>query len=128
MQTYTTWHQHEEPCVSNKAYHDDEMRLDGDEILGGIEALVEDRIRGESTDATQEKEVRTFDQLLANAKREVFPNCTNYTLKFVIEVLKMKVTNYWSNKSVDMMLEFLCRLLPKENLVLKSTYEVKKIL
>ena len=40
----------------------------------------------------------------------------------------MKVTNHWSNKSVDMMLEFLSRLLQKENLVPKSTYEAKKIL
>lgn len=40
----------------------------------------------------------------------------------------MKVTNHWSNKSVDMMLEFLSGLLTKENLVPKSTYEAKKIL
>ena len=52
MQTYTIWHQHGEPRVSNEAYHDDEMQLDGDEIVGGIEALVEDRIRGESIDTT----------------------------------------------------------------------------
>ncbi|XP_028101631.1 uncharacterized protein LOC114300952 [Camellia sinensis] len=129
MQTYTIWHQHREPRVSNEAYRDDEMRVDGDEIVGGIEALVEDRIRGESTDTTQGEEVRTFDQLLTDAKRELFPNCTNYTLlKFVIEVLNMKVTNHWTNKSIDMMLEFLSRLLPKENLVPKSTYEAKKIL
>ncbi|XP_028118132.1 uncharacterized protein LOC114315719 [Camellia sinensis] len=129
MQTYTVWHQHGEPRVSNEAYHDDEMRLDGYEIVGGIEALVEDRIRGELTDTTQGVEVITFDQLLTDAKCELFPNCTNYTLlKFVIEVLNMKVTNHWSNKSVDMMLEFLSRLLPKENLVPKSTYEAKKIL
>ncbi|XP_028093918.1 uncharacterized protein LOC114294017 [Camellia sinensis] len=102
------------------------MQLNGDEILGGIDALVEDRIRGESTDTTQGEEVRTFDQLLTDAKRELFPNYT--LLKFVIEVFNMKVTNHWSNKSVDMMLEFLSRLLPKENLVPKSTYEAKKIL
>ncbi|XP_028076467.1 uncharacterized protein LOC114278592 [Camellia sinensis] len=129
MQTYTIWHQHGEPRVSNEVYHDDEMQLDGDEILGGIEAVVEDRIKGESTVTTQGKEVRTFDQLLTDAKREVFPNCTNYTLlKFVTGVLNMKVTNYWSNKSVNMMLKFLSRLLPKENLVPKLTYEAKKIL
>ncbi|XP_028056155.1 uncharacterized protein LOC114260277 [Camellia sinensis] len=40
----------------------------------------------------------------------------------------MKVTIHWSNKSVDMMLEFLTKLLPKDNLVPKSTYEAKKIL
>ncbi|XP_028063808.1 uncharacterized protein LOC114267026 [Camellia sinensis] len=120
---------HGELRVSNEAYHDDEMRLDGDEIVGGIEALVEDRIRGKLTDTTQGEEMRTFDQLLTNAKCELFKNCTNYTLlKFLIKVLNMKVTNHWSNKSVDMMLEFLSKLLLKENLVPKSTYEAKKIL
>ncbi|XP_028085055.1 uncharacterized protein LOC114286158 [Camellia sinensis] len=126
--TYTIWHVHGEPCESNEAYHHD-IPVEGNEVLGGIDALVEDRIRGESTNTTQEEEVRTFDKLLNDAKREVYPGCTNYTLlKFVIEILKMKVTNHWSNKSVDMMLEFLTKLLPKDNLVPKSTYEAKKIL
>ncbi|KAL7193916.1 hypothetical protein ACSBR2_025538 [Camellia fascicularis] len=95
MQTYTIWHQHGESRVSNEAYYDDKMQLDGDEILGGIDALVEDQIRGESIDTTQGEEGRIFDKLLIDAKCEVFPNCTNYTLlKFVIEVLNMKVTNH----------------------------------
>lgn len=38
---------------------------------------MEDRIRGESTDTTQGEEVRTFDQLLTDAKRELFPNYRN---------------------------------------------------
>ncbi|XP_028101245.1 uncharacterized protein LOC114300576 [Camellia sinensis] len=126
--TYTIWHVHGEPRESNEAYHHD-IPVEGNEVLGGIDALVEDRIRGESTNTTQEEEVRTFDKLLNDAKREVYPGCTNYTLlKFVIEILNMKVTNHWSNKSVDMMLEFLTKLLPKDNLVPKSTYEAKKIL
>ncbi|XP_028061671.1 uncharacterized protein LOC114265135 [Camellia sinensis] len=126
--TYTIWHVHGEPRASNVAYHHD-IPVEGNKVLGGIDALVEDRIRGESTNTTQEEEVRTFDKLLNDAKREVYPGCTNYTLlKFVIEILNMKVTNHWSNKSVDMMLEFLTKLLPKDNLVPKSTYEAKKIL
>ena len=44
MQTYTVWHQHGEPHVSNEAYHDDEMQLEGYEIVGCFEVLVEDRI------------------------------------------------------------------------------------
>ncbi|XP_028125035.1 uncharacterized protein LOC114321972 [Camellia sinensis] len=71
----------------------------------------------------------TFDKLLNDAKCEVYLGCTNYTLlKFVIELLNMKVTNHWSNKSVDTLLEFLTKLLPKDNLVPKSFYEAKKIL
>ncbi|XP_028095166.1 uncharacterized protein LOC114295170 [Camellia sinensis] len=105
------------------------MAIDEDEVLGGIDALVEDRIRGEPNDAPQNEEVQTFDKLLNDAKREVYLGCTNYTLlKFVIELLNMKVTNHWSNKSVNTLLEFLTKLLPKDNLVPKSFYEAKKIL
>ncbi|XP_028087366.1 uncharacterized protein LOC114288079 [Camellia sinensis] len=126
--TYTIWHVHGEPRESNEAYHHD-IPVEGNEVLGGIDALVEDRIRGESTNTTQEEEVRTFDKLLNDTKCEVYPGCTNYTLlKFVIEILNMKVTNHWSNKSVDMILEFLTKLLPNDKLVPKSTYEAKKIL
>ncbi|XP_028103043.1 uncharacterized protein LOC114302247 [Camellia sinensis] len=127
MQTYTIWHEHGEPRVSNEAHY--EMPIDEDEVLGGVDALVEDRIRGEPNDAPQNEEVQTFDKLLNDAKREVYLGCTNYTLlKFVIELLNMKVTNHWSNKSVDTLLEFLTKLLPKDNLIPKSFYEAKKIL
>lgn len=105
------------------------MAVDEDEVLGGIDALVEDRIRGEPNDAPQNEEVQMFDKLLNDAKREVCLGCTNYTLlKFVIELLNMKVTNHWSNKSVDKLLEFLTKLLPQDNLVPKSFYEAKKTL
>ncbi|KAG5523949.1 hypothetical protein RHGRI_030824 [Rhododendron griersonianum] len=51
-------------------YH--EMR-DGD--LGGIDALVEDRIRGEPIDATEHEEVQNFDKLLNDSQREIYPEC-----------------------------------------------------
>ncbi|XP_028122986.1 uncharacterized protein LOC114320089 [Camellia sinensis] len=88
--TYTIWHVHREPRESNEAYHHD-IPVECNEVLGGIDALVEDQIRGESTNTTQEEEVRTFDKLLNDAKCEVYPSCTNYTLlKFVIEILNTK--------------------------------------
>jgi hypothetical protein len=77
----------------------------------------------------QDEEVHKFDNLLDKAKREVYPSCTNYTLlKFVIEMLNVKVMTNLSNKGLDMILDLLIKLLPKGNLVLRSTYEAKKIL
>ncbi|GMP66351.1 hypothetical protein CsSME_00026743 [Camellia sinensis var. sinensis] len=97
MQMYTIWHEHGKPRVSNEAHH--EMAIDEDEVLGGIDALVEDRIRGEPNDAPQNEEVQTFDKLLNDAKREVYLGCTNYTLlKFVIELLNMKASRYKINR------------------------------
>ena len=43
-------------------------------------------------------------------------------------MLNIKVMTNLSNKGLDMMLELLTKVLPKGNLVPRSTYEVKKIL
>lgn len=47
---------------------------------------------------------------------------------FVITILNVKVMNNWSNKLLDTLLDFLMKLLPKDTLVSRSTYEAKKIL
>ncbi|KAF7116020.1 hypothetical protein RHSIM_RhsimUnG0041600 [Rhododendron simsii] len=126
MQSYTIWHEHGETRESNDV-RCHEMR-DGD--LGGIDAMVEDRIRGEPIDTTQHhEEVQNFDKLLNDAQREIYPGSKDYNLlKFVIEVFNMKVTNHWTNKSLDMFLKFQIKLLPEGNLVTKNTYEARKIL
>ncbi|KAF7139945.1 hypothetical protein RHSIM_Rhsim06G0120600 [Rhododendron simsii] len=126
MQSYTIWNEHGETRKSNDVRRH-EMRH-GD--LGGIDALVEDRIRGEPIDTTQHhEEVQNFDKLLNDAQREIYPGSKDYNLlKFVIEVFNMKVTNHWTNKSLDMFLKFQIKLLPEGNLVPKNTYEARKIL
>ena len=73
--------------------------------------------------------MRNFDKMFSDSKNELYPSCTDYTLlKFVIEMLNVKVTTNLSNKGLDMILDLLSKLLPKDNLVPRSTYEAKKIL
>ncbi|XP_057461355.1 uncharacterized protein LOC130751724 isoform X2 [Actinidia eriantha] len=69
MQSYIVWHEHGEPRVSDNVPHP-EMRDKQDHDLGGIDALVEDRIRAESMDGTQGEEVRNFQKLLNDSQRE----------------------------------------------------------
>ena len=127
IQSYINWYNHGEPCLLNKNIHDNEMS-NGDHI-DSIDALVGDRIRGEPRNATEDKEVRHFDKLEVDAKHELYLDCTNYSiLKFVIEMLNVKVMTNLSNKGLNMMLELLTKVLPKGNLVPRSTYEAKKIL
>ena len=127
LQSYINWYNHGEPRVLNKNIHDNEM-LDGDH-MDGIDALVGDQIRGEPRNATEDKEVRHFDKLEEDAKHELYPGCTNYSiLNLVIEMLNVKVMTNLSNKGLDMMLKLLTKVLPKSNLVPRSTYKVKKIL
>ena len=100
-----------------------------DDQMDGIDALVGDRIRGEPRNATEDEKVRHFDKLEEDAKRELYPGYTDYSiLKFVIEMLNVKVMTSLSNKGLDMMLELLTKVLPKGNSVPRSTYEAKKIL
>ena len=68
-----------------------------------------------------------FDKLEKDAKCELYPSYTDYSiLKFVIEMLNVKVMTNLSNKGLNMMLELLTKVLPKGNLVLRSTYEEKE--
>ena len=111
----------------NENIHDNEMS-DGDH-MHGIDALVGDRIRGEPRNAIKDEEVHHFEKLEEDAKHELYPGCTDYSiLKFVIEMLNVKVMTNLSNKGLDMMLELLTKVLLKGNLVPRSTYEAKKIL
>ena len=127
MQSYINWYNHGEPHVLNENTHDNEMS-DGDH-MDGINALVGDQIRREPRNATEDEEVRNFDKFEEDVKHELYLGCTNYSiLKFVIEMLNVKVMTSLSNKGLDMTLELLTKVLPKGNVVSRSTYEVKKIL
>ena len=68
MQSYINWYNHGEPRVLNENIHNNEMS-NGDHI-DGIDALVCDRIRGEPRNAIEDEEVRHFDKLEEDAKRE----------------------------------------------------------
>ncbi|XP_057514743.1 uncharacterized protein LOC130796406 [Actinidia eriantha] len=128
MQSYTIWHEHGEQRVSDNVPHS-EMRDKQYHDLGGIDALVEDRIRAESTNVTQGEEMRNFQKLLKDSQCELYLGSKDYTLlKFVIEAFNMKVSNHWTNKSFNLFLKFQSRVLPKCNLVPNSTYETRKIL
>ena len=96
--------------------------------MDGIDALVGDRIRGEPRNVIEDEEVRHYDKLVEDEKCELYPGCTDYSiLKFVIEMLNVKVMTNLSHKGRDMMLELLTKVLPKGNLVSRLTYEAKKI-
>ena len=111
----------------NENIHDNEM-LFGNH-MDGIDAFVGDQIREEPRNANQDEEVLNFEKFEEDAKHELYLSCTDYTiLKFVIEMLNVKVMINLSNKGLDMMLELLIKVLPKGNLVPRSTYEAKKIL
>ena len=111
MQSYINQYNHGESLVLNKNIHDNEMS-DGDH-MNGINALVNDRIREEPRNATEDEEVHHFDKLEKYAKHELYSDYTDYSiLKFIIEMLNVKVMTNLSNNGLDMMLELLTNVLP----------------
>jgi hypothetical protein len=69
-----------------------------------------------------------FGNLFKEAEQKVYPNCKYNKLSCVVHLYHLKCLNGWSNKSFTMLLEFLKDLLPEENVLPKTTQQVKKIL
>ncbi|KAG5520879.1 hypothetical protein RHGRI_000591 [Rhododendron griersonianum] len=86
VQSYTTWHEHGEPRVSDTV-HPSEMGTCEEGNLGGIDALVEDRIRADSMDTTQREEVRNFDKLLNDAQRDIRCHRDDVDAEIISEVV-----------------------------------------
>ncbi|CAH9118447.1 unnamed protein product [Cuscuta epithymum] len=69
-----------------------------------------------------------FFDLLKESERKVYPNSKYSKLSCLVHLFHLKCLNGWSNKSFTMLLEFLQDLLPDQNLMPKTTYQVKKLL
>ena len=73
--------------------------------------------------------IEGIQKLLKEAQQDVYPGCSNFSiLSCIVKLLHLKVYNKWSNKFVDMLLNFLKELLTKGEKLLKSHYEAKAML
>lgn len=70
-----------------------------------------------------------FKKLLEDAEMALYPGCTKVT-KFsaLLSLYNLKAGNGWSDKSFSDLLQLLADMLPEENELPKSFYEVKKTL
>lgn len=73
--------------------------------------------------------VHQFNCLFGMAREEfVFGVSTLSILTFVVKLMHIKVMNLWTNKSFDILLQFLKDTFLNVLKIRSSTYEVKKIL
>lgn len=71
----------------------------------------------------------SFWQKLADAETPLYSSCENHSkLSAVVSLYKSKTHNGWSGKSFNNILETLLEIIPEENVLHTSLYEVKKIL
>ncbi|XP_020865779.1 uncharacterized protein LOC110224236 [Arabidopsis lyrata subsp. lyrata] len=103
-------------------YLDEELASKGD--LGEI-------VEGDLVEITEGEEKREDEFLakLADAETPLYPSCANHSkLSAIVELFRIKTNNGWSDKSFNEPLETLPKMLPKENVLHTSLYDVKKFL
>ena len=70
-----------------------------------------------------------FENMSADSKKPLFPNCTKYTkLSAIFKLFNLKAKNGWSDKSFTSLLELLGDMLPENNELPLSTYQARKML
>ncbi|PHT83946.1 hypothetical protein T459_12389 [Capsicum annuum] len=142
MKSYVHWRHHGEQSQirdNNEAIYskDENEAHDKDD---GIHTMLEEVAEGSFANYLEytgknvcsnmsEKESTTFDKLLKEDERELYPGCKKFSkLSFLVKLLHLKVYNQWSNKSFDMLLELLKEALPTDEILSKSYYDAKNML
>jgi len=116
------WNEEIHELYKAAEYNDQELATNGDlgdnpmADLGEI-AEGEDKIEDE------------FLAKLANAETPLYPDCLNHSkLSAIVSLFWLKTKNGWSHKSFDELLETVPKMLPKDNVLHTSLYDVKKFL
>ncbi|XP_018462951.1 uncharacterized protein LOC108834087 [Raphanus sativus] len=130
----TDWFHHGEGNSVSVVEGEDRLRYA--EILSLYEAakcLDEDlTISGSKLRESVEGEDRKEDEFLAKlaeAKTPLYPTCSSHSkLSAVVSLFRIKSQNWWSDKSFDDLLQTLPNMLPEDNVLHTSTYDVKKFL
>ena len=93
-----------------------------DEELAGMGNL-SDMAEGE------DKKEDEFLAKLADAETPLYPSCSSHNkLSAIVSLFRLKTQNGWSDKSFNDLLETLLDMLPEENVLHTSLYDVKKFL
>jgi hypothetical protein len=73
-------------------------------------------------------ELAAIEKLVAENKKELYPNCKKYTqLRFLVRLLHIKLLGGWIGRSMNLLLDLLNDALPESSTLPKSFYEAKKL-
>ncbi|MBJ4058605.1 hypothetical protein JGD43_25095 [Salmonella enterica subsp. enterica serovar Goldcoast] len=134
---YTCWTSHGEEQIIPEVNNDDIAEEVND--LPDVDcAFDEDRSHDDNLDQMlrdaeenySEREFCKFEGLMEDSRKPLFPGCkSEYTrLSTVLELLKLKASNRWSDKSFTALLGLLADILPEGNVLPSTTYQAKKVL
>ncbi|XP_031105391.1 uncharacterized protein LOC116010220 [Ipomoea triloba] len=135
---YTQWIFHgESPTFQEQSNNGSQVEYDDsddDENLDGVDEFLNEygnfvNFNSQLNPNTHSGEIDHFENMLREAKQELYPGCTKFSkLSLTVKLLHLKVYNKWSNKSFDMLLELLKECLPDGNTLPHSHYESKSML
>ncbi|XP_031108598.1 uncharacterized protein LOC116013079 [Ipomoea triloba] len=134
---YTRWIFHGEPPIFQESVTNDFQNEDDDlseEHIDGVQEFLNDYenfvdFNSHLNPNIESCEVDDFENMMREAKQELYPGCTKFSkLSLIVKLLHLKVYNKWSNKSFDMLLELLSECLPIGNTLPRSHYESKAML
>ena len=122
------------PIHDNDNDIDDEMmnstKFNKDLVDDLYELLGEMRKAQQSDDTIggSQAEFSFLDKLIKDAQHEIYLGFKYSLLSLIVKLLHIKVLNKWTNKSFDMLLNFLKDLLPEGASFLSSYYGARKLL
>jgi hypothetical protein len=74
------------------------------------------------------EDVPAIHKLNANNRQELYLVCSNYSkLRFLIQLLHIKLIGGWTNRSFDLLVDLLVDALPKGSTLPKKIHEAKKL-
>uniref|UniRef100_A0A1J3JNP1 Transposase-associated domain-containing protein n=1 Tax=Noccaea caerulescens TaxID=107243 RepID=A0A1J3JNP1_NOCCA len=127
------WYHHGE--VNSESTRGGETRQWNEEIVGlfrAVEHLNDEYGLSDELGDIAEGEDRKEDEFLAklaDAETPLYPRCVNHSkLSAIVSLFRLKTQNGWSDKSFNDLLETLPEMLPEDNVLHTSLYEVKKFL
>ena len=94
--------------------------------MNNIDQLVRDI---EFQDMYTTSELARLKQFVEDSKKPLYPGCHKYSrLSGDLELLQLKASHGWTDKSFKQLLDLLKDMLPEGNQVVGFVYEAKKII
>ena len=121
----------EEPEVDVRREDDEEFGADDDDCgAAGDDDRLDEMLADADVNLRTQRDFNRFMRLVEDREKPLFPGCKpEYTkLSSVLELLKLKASDGWSDKSFTALLVLLSDMLPDGNELPKSTYEAKQVL
>jgi len=120
--------QEQESICEGSAIDDDD---DVDDRAGTTEllhSLIRGTIRGEIDEEQPNEKAKKFFKLLQEAKKELFPGCTEATqVSFIVKMFQMKCMFGCSNACMEYVLGLFLLILPKGHCLPDSMEKIKKV-